>query len=74
MFSLPFDLMREFRRRPKAKKSNEMREQKEALTGAIFNHMKLCVQLKEDEENFLTGEYGFFEKMKKQRELDAKIS
>lgn len=36
--------------------------------------MKLCVQLKEDEENFLKGEYGFFEKIKKQRELDAKMS
>lgn len=36
--------------------------------------MKLCVELKEDEENFLKGEYGFFDKMKKQRQLDAKIS
>ena len=67
MFSLPFDLMREFRRRPKARKTNEMKEKKEALIGAIFNHMKLCVELKEDEENFLKGEYGFFEKIKKQR-------
>lgn len=49
MFSLPFDLMREFRRRPRAKRSNEMKEQKEALTSAIFHHMKLCVQLKEEE-------------------------
>lgn len=36
--------------------------------------MKLCVEVKEEEEAFHKAEYGFFDKMKKQRALDAKIS
>ena len=74
MFSLPFDLMRDFKRRPRIRKTNEMRSQKDTLVNAITNQMKQCVELKEQEEVFHKAEYGFFEKIKKQREFDAKMS
>jgi LMBR1 domain-containing protein 1 len=51
LFALPVDWINDFRKRPKARKSEEMLRTKEALLTTVEDLKKECEEIKEQEEN-----------------------
>ena len=75
IFALPIDMINEFRHRPKARKSSEMKRTKDNLVNAINSLLKEGEELKKvDEEAARNSEGGFFSKWKGKREVDNKMT
>ena len=75
IFSLPIDMINEFRHRPKARHSSEMKRNKDNLVNAINSLLKEGEDLKKsDENNAKNDEGGFFSKWKGKREVDNKLT
>ena len=70
LFALPLDLVNEFRMRPQARKSDEMRQIKNNLVGAITSLIKEGEEVKDmDSDNAKNSEAGFFDRWSGSRQV-----
>jgi len=69
LFALPIDMINQFRHRPKARKSDEMKRTKDNMVKAIAGLVKEGEDLKKAEEEYGRSEEGWFSKWKGKRAL-----